>query len=541
MDPGAVIERRTKRNRVRRGRRADGVLVAIGDAHREVPYTCPVCGDDLIQKHSCLEKPFFSHIGGDGTCADDAVRFAAAVRVLGDLVDHAVAGRLTLRFAGRCMAGRHGVDQSLDVRPGDVVIRDEQGLAIHRDGAAMAVLIVHRAHEVAVPYDAVARFAIEADEVLGWDADAAVEACGNGGNATLVLVATVMSGGVPCAACVKEREAEQRKADKAAATAAKERTERCQAFADALMRSAGLFETGFCAAHPDVRRTIDISGRYDGVVVDAVLDGERWDVVLTRQGRLALGILLVRPDGMTNPGDPDHRCRNPGNAHFVAVPEDAVVQPATGAWPTNAWHLRSEGRCPRCDDLPRLVERIDAEETAFATRFEAGRREIRPADIRTGFRAVLDERLPWYPSVIEGDVDAATAAAIDRLITTAAKVWPPSTAEARRALETKALTGDVDRMCAGYARKHLVAGMPPKSAAEIHRAIHYLLDRGDGMSRNDQAAIEAHITASIEKLVKQAWALWPGHEAKAKVLRQMRRDEEGFGLRRRWGGRRSGW
>ncbi|MBN8523962.1 MAG: hypothetical protein J0M02_01370 [Planctomycetes bacterium] len=541
MDPAALIEKNTRRNRVRRGRRGDGILVGIGDADPNIDYACPVCGDALRQKRSCLDKPFFAHIGGDGTCADDAVRHAAAVRVLGDLVHHAVAGRLTLRFAGRCMAGRHGVDQCLDVRSGDVIRRDEHGLAIYRDGAAMAVLVVHQAHEQAVHADALARYAVDADEVLGWDADAALEACGNGGNATLVLVATLMSGGVSCPTCAREREAEQRKADKAAATEARERTERCQAFADALMRSGGLFETGFCAAHPDVRRTIDISGRYDGMEVDAVLDGERWDVALTRKRRLALGILLVRPDGMTNPGDLGHRCRDPGNAHFVAVPEDAEVQPATGAWPTNTWHLRSEGRCPRCDDLPRLVKQIDAEEAAFATRFEVGKREIRPADIRTGFRAVVDERLPWYPAVIETDVDAATAAAVERLLAAAARVWPPSTAEARRALETKALTGDVNRMCAGYARKHLVVGMPPKSAAEIHRAIHYLLDRGDGMSRADQAAIEVHIASSIERLVKMAWALWSGHENRAKAGRQMRQDEQDMGLRRRWGRRRSGW
>lgn len=95
-------------------------------------------------------------------------------------------------------------------------------------------------------------------------------------------------------------------------------------------------------------------------------------------------------------------------------------------------------------------------------------------------------------------------------------------------------------LCAGYARKHLVAGMPPKAAAEIHRAIHYLLDRGDGMARADQAAIDAHIAASIEKLVKQAWALWPGHEAKAGAVRKRRQAEEAMGLRR-WGRRRSSW
>lgn len=543
MDAAAAIERQTRRNRVRRGRRSDGLLVAIGDADPAIGYACPVCGDALIQKTSCNEKPFFAHVGGEGTCSDDAVRHAAAVRILGELVDHAVAGRLALTISGRCRAGRHRVDQSLDVRPGDIVHREEHGVAVHRDGGVTCVLVIHRPHGDAPGSDQ-ATFEIDPVDALGWDADEALERCGSGGRATLVLAATVVGGVVPCAACDQDQEVEQRRTDKAAAVAARERVECCREFAEEIEHGRRRFETGFCPKHPDLRLTIDIGaiGKfYDGMSIDCrTSDGERWDVALTRGRELALGILLVGPDSMRNEANPDHRCRNPGRAHFVAVPIGAEVDPASGAWPTNAWHLKSPGRCPRCDLLPCLMEQIGVEEVAFATRFEAGRREVRPADIRSTFAAQVDERLPWYPAAIEADVDAATSAAIERLVAAAALVWPPERAEARRALENKDLTASVDRIAAAYAKKNLMAGQSPRSAAEIHQSIHWRMDRPDGLSAPDQAAVADHIAAVIDRLVHQAWALWPGHEARAKVRRQLRRDEEGFGLRRRWG-RRPGW
>lgn len=543
MDPAAQVEKQTRRNRVRRGRRIDGVLVAIGDADPEIGYTCPICGDSLRQKRSCLEKPFFAHIGGDGTCADDAIRHAAAVRVLADLVDHALAGRMSLRFSGRCMAGRHAVDQSLEVRPGDIVRRDDHGVAILRDGAPIGVLVVHRTHGGGMAVhvgDAVVSYAVDADDVLGWDADAALEACQAGGNATLALAATATSGGVPCVACAREQESERKKADKAAATAAKQRTERCQAFADAIQRSRGLFETDFCPNHQEIRRVIDITGHYDDIVVDCMQDGERWDVALIKANKLKLGILIVKPDAMVNVATPDHRCRNPGNTCFVAVPENADVDPVNSAWPTNAWHLLSRGTCPRCYDLPRLVAKVGGQEAAFVARFQAGRREMRPDQIRSEFLGTLWAEDFWCPRIIKADMQVAIEAAIERLLAAAALVWPPSTAEARRTLEAKELTGSVDRICAAYARKHLAADKPPKSAAEIHRAIHWVLDRGDGMTRADQASIEPHIAASIDTLVKQAWALWPGHEAKAAAIRKRRRAEEAMG-RGPWGRRRHAW
>ncbi len=543
MDAAAAIERQTRRNRVRRGRRSDGILVAIGDADRVMGYTCPVCGDALIQKRSCLEKPFFAHLGGDGTCADDAIRHAAAVRVLGELVDHAVAGHLDLTIAGRCHAGRHMVDHHLAVRPGDVVRRDEHGVVVAREGSAICVLVVHRAHGDVDGHavDAMA-FAVDADDVLGWDADAALEICQAGGHGTLVLAATAMHSSVPCAGCAQEREAERKKAEKAAAAANMERVQRCREFADGIERNGGRFETGFCQIHSDVRMTIDI-GRigkhYTGVSIDCrTSDGERWDVALTRGQELALGILLVRPEAMVNESAPDHRCRNPGRAFFVAVPIGAEVVPASGAWPTNAWHLRLPGRCPRCDELPGLIQRIVAEETAFAARFEAGRREISPADIRFGFAILVDVRLPWFPQVIKADVDAATLASIERLVAAAARVWPPERAEARRALVNTGSMASVDRIAAAYAKKNLVAGRQQKSSAEIHRYMHWRMDQPDGVSRADQAAIAEHISAVIDRLVHLAWSLCPGHEARAKVGRQMRRDEQDMGLRRRWGRRR---
>lgn len=539
MDAASALERQARRNRVRRGRRADGILVAIGDADPEVAYACPVCGDALRQKRSCLDKPFFSHIGGDGTCADDAVRYAAAVRVLGDLVDHAVAGRLVMGFTVRCHAGRHEVDHRLDVNPGDIVRREEHGVAILRDGAVVFTLVVHRPHEDAAGHPAEAMaFIVDADDALGWDADEALEDCQAGCQGTLVLNARAMTADVPCGGCAKEREAAQKKIDRAAAAANTERVERCQMFADAFLRSGGRFETCRCAVHPEFRRTVSVGKHYDDIAVDVTVGAERWDVALMRQGSLALGILVVRPDAMVNESDPDHRCRNPGATCFVAVPEDAQVDPRSGAWPTNAWHLLSDGRCPRCDDLPQVLQRLTTLEADFGAGFTPGRREVRPEQIRTSFAMLLSDKLPWYPATIEPDVDAATAAAIERLLAAAARMWPPATAGARRALEAKPLMASVDRICAAFARKHLAADKPPKSAAEIHRSIHWVLDRGDGMMRDDQAAIQAHIAASIEKLVRQAWALWPGHEKRAKLGRQMREDEKDMGLRRRWGRRR---
>lgn len=543
MDPAAAIEKQTRRNRVRRGRREDGVLVGIGDADPETNYACPVCGDALRQKRSSRDKPFFCHIGGDGTCADDAVRHAAAVRMLGDLVDHAVTGRLVMGFTVRCHAGRHEVDQRLDVGLGDAVRRDEHGVAILREGEVVFSLVVRRPHGDRDDLAAEAMaFAVNPDDVLGWDADEAIEDCQAGRQGTLVLDAMAMTAGVPCGGCAKEREAERTKIDKAAAAANAERAERCRAFADAFLRSGGRFETCRCAVHPEIRRTISVRRHYDDIAVDVTVGTERWDVALMRQGSLALGILVVRPDAMVNESDPDHRCRNPGATCFVAVPEDAQVDPRSGAWPTNAWHLLSDGRCPRCDDLPVVLHRLSELEAEFAAGFTPGRREVRPEQIRRSFALLLADKLPWFPASIEPDVDAATAASFERLLAAAAQVWPPATAEARRALEGKALMATVDRICAAFARKHLAAGKPPKSAREVHRAIHWVLDRGDGMTRDDQAAIQAHITASIEKLVKQAWALWPGHEKRAKAGRQNRQDELDMGLRRRWGGgRRSPW
>lgn len=541
MDLAAAIEKQTRRNRVRRGRREDGVLVGIGDADPETNYACPVCGDALRQKRSSRDKPFFCHIGGDGTCADDAVRHAAAVRMLGELVDHAVTGLLVMGFTVRCHAGRHEVDQRLDVAPGDAVRRDEHGVAVLRAGAVVFSLVVKRPHgeEDGHGTDPMT-FAVDADEVLGWDADEALEDCQAGRQGTLVLDARAMTTDVPCGGCAKEREAAQTKVDKAAAAANAERVERCRAFADAIQNSRGLFETDFCPNHPDTRRVIDITDRHDDIVVDHTQDGERWDVALTKARKLVLGILIVKPDAMINESTPDHRCRNPGKTLFVAVPEDAEVDADSDAWPTNAWHLLSPGRCPRCHEIPRLTAKIAEKETAVAAGFQPGRRAMRPEQIRAEFIGGLHADGLWFPRAIKSDMEAVIRAAVERLLVAAAQVWTPERVEARRAQVTKDLAASVDRIAAAYARKHLVAGQPPKSAAAIHQSIRWQIGRLLRVDQDDLADVEPHIKTVIDGLVRQAWALWPGHEAKAGARRKRRQAEEAMGLRR-WGRRRSGW
>lgn len=541
VDLAAAIEKQTRRNRVRRGRRADGLLVAIGDADPEVAYRCPVCGGSLTQKESSREKPFFCHIGGDGTCADDLVRHAAAVLFLGDLVDHALAGRLVLRFAGRCSAGRHATDLQVELRAGDVMQRDDHGVAVMRDGTITCILVVHRAHgDRDESAGGTARFEVGVDDILGWDADEALEACQSGGQASLTLSVRVGSDQAPCPRCATEQATEQVKTTKAAALAAQKRTERIGTFAQEIKHGRRRFETGFCDRHPDVRTVIDIRDNwFDDLMVDyQTEDGERWDIALGRDGELVLGILLVGPDSMRNESALDHRCRNPGRSYFLAVPMDALIDPRSGAWPTNAWHLKSAGRCPRCTDLPDVVADIHKEEAAYAARFEVGRPEILASDIRSEFIDLLDEQLPGYPRVIEAEVEAATEDAIRRLIAAATQVWPPSMAEARRAQETRDTMAQVDRIATAYARKHLVAGKPPKTAADIHRAMHWLIDRAEELAGSAQPATEQHIAAVIAQLVNRALRLWPGHEGRAAIRRQGRRMAEEFGLRRRWGNRR---
>lgn len=487
------------RHRVRRGRRADGVLVRAADAV-DGAHACPVCGDALTVRRSKLGNRFFAHRGGDGWCGDDDIRHGAAVAAMAVLLDHVRSGLLVLTMDRPCDAGGHRHQHPVLLDAADEIRIEahdaERGfrydVAVVRDGRIAMAFEIRKTHAVDVAKAAACVrpwFEVAAQEVLGWAADEAAERCAAGTSSELTMTCCDAATGCPCARCDQTRERQ----------AASEAWKRAQneRFVG-ILRIAHGFETGLCGKDPSHRRVVLIDGLHDAIEANAVDDdGQKWDLVLRRGGRIVLGILLVGPKAMLRDGDVEHRAAAPGKLPFVAIQR---IQPSFhyGPLATNAWHLRNPGRCPVCEILPAFRHAVDQAVAAICADVDAG-----AIVERDRMFAALDGRIGTVPALGGADpspggmVEAARRRCVRHL---AEKRVGPALAKQAHDRWTS--------MLESYRRKYFWRGGPVLSPQEIQKQVRWLAGNMS-LSKGQKAIIWTMVDEAVNGLTEEAKRVWP--------------------------------